>query len=93
MTYDPDRLSLESQPPANGPKRWVWVDTGGESVATYEGSGFISNAKKYGASVGDRITIVNKSTPSATVIYQGKFTVVQDTGGTTGTVTLDTGNL
>lgn len=93
MTYDPARLALESQPPGAGPKSWVWPDTGGETVATYEGSGFITNAKSYGVSVGDRITILNKATPSATIVYTGKFTVVQDTGGTTGTVTLDTGHL
>ena len=93
MGYDADRLSLETQAPGAGPKKWVYVDTGGESVSTYEGTGYFANAKKYGASVGDRIEVINKATPSATVIYSGKFTVVQDTGGTTGTVTLDTGNL
>lgn len=93
MTYDPSRLSLESQPPGAGRKKWVWPDTGGETVATYEGSGFFTNAGKYGVSVGDRIEIINLATPSATIVYSGKFTVVQDTGNTQGTVTLDTGNL
>lgn len=93
MGYDADRLSLESQAPGAGPKKWVYLDSGGESVATYEGAGYFANAKKYGVTVGDRIEVINRSTPTAAIVYSGKFTAVQDTGGTTGTITLDTGNL
>lgn len=90
MGYDAGRLSLETQAPGAGPKKWVYLDTGGESVATYEGAGYFANAGKFGAAVGDRIEVINKAT---NVVYSGKFAAVQDTGNTSGTVTLDTGNL
>ena len=93
MTYDAIRFSLESQPPGAGPKKWVYLDSGGETVATYEGSGWFTDAKSKGVTVGDRIEIINRATPTAAIIYSGKFTSVQDTGATQGTVTLDTGNL
>ena len=87
MGYDAGGLSLVNQAIA-GRRSWAWNDTGGENVATYEGSGFFTDAKKLGVNAGDPVEIVNRATNA---VYHGRFTAVQDTGGTTGTVTLDTG--
>lgn len=92
MGYDAGRLALETQSIA-GPRNWVYLDSGGETVAVYEGAGYFANAKQNGVVVGDRITVINRATPTAAIVYRGKFTAVQDTGGTSGTITLDTGNL
>ena len=91
MGYDAGKLSLKTQPMA-GYKEWVYVDTGGETVATYEGAGYFANAKNVGADTGDPITVINRATPTAAVVYRGKFTAIQDTGNTQGTITLDTGD-
>ena len=87
MGYDNSKLTLRGQAIA-GPKAWVYDDTGGEAVSVYEGAGYFANAKKYGVSVGDCIEINNRA---SNIVYRGRFTTVQDTGATSGTVTLDTG--
>lgn len=87
MGYDAKALNLAGQPMA-GRRSWVFNDTGGEAVSAYEGSGFFTDAKDLGVKVGDPVEIVNRATNA---VYHGRFTTVQDTGGTTGTVTLDTG--
>ena len=87
MGYIAGKLSLCGQPIA-GPKFWVYDDTGGESVATYEGAGYFTDAKQRGVVSGDSIEIRNRA---SSIVYKGRFTAVQDTGTTTGTVTLDTG--
>jgi hypothetical protein len=91
MGYDSKGLQLCGQPIA-GAKSWQYDDTGGETLATYEGSGFIEDAKNYGVTVGDSITVIDRN---ADLVYRGQFTVVQDTGGTTGTIALanDTGGV
>jgi hypothetical protein len=87
MGYDAGRLTLRSQAMA-GPKEWTYYDTGGEAVSVYEGAGYFTDAKQRGVDTGDRIEVWNNSSK---VVYSGRFTTVQDTGSTTGTVTLDTG--
>ena len=87
MGYNPKGLQLCGQPIA-GVKSWVYDDTGGETAAVYQGAGYFADAKKKGAVPGDPIVVVNRAADTA---YRGRFTAVQDTGETTGTVTLDTG--
>lgn len=87
MGYDSKGLQLCGQAMA-GARKWIYDDTGGETVAIYEGPGFFQDAKNYGVAAGEPIEIINRATD---VVYRGRFTAVQDTGGTTGTVTLDTG--
>lgn len=87
MGYDAGRLSLRSQAIA-GPKEWVYFDSGGETAATYEGTGYFTDAKDRGVDTGDLIQVYNKA---SNIVYRGRFTVVQDTGETQGTVNLDTG--
>jgi hypothetical protein len=87
MGYDPSKLTLTGQAIA-GPKCWNYYDTGGESVVTYEGAGYFTDAKQRGVDTGDEIKVWNKA---SNIVYSGRFTAVQDTGATTGTVTLDTG--
>jgi hypothetical protein len=87
MGYDNKKLHLCGQPMA-GPKKWVYYDTGGEAVSVYEGAGYFADAKQYGVDTGDYIEVWNKA---SNIIYKGRFTTLQDTGATTGTVTLDTG--
>lgn len=87
MSYDSNRLSCVVQAIA-GPKQFVYKDTGGESIATFEGAGWFANAKDAGADTGDLITIVDVANGAQ---YKGRFSTVQDTGATQGTVTLDTG--
>lgn len=89
MGYDAGKLTLDRQAMA-GPRKWSYEDTGGEAVSTYEGAGYFANAKRVGVQVGDPVEIINRA---SSIVYHGKFTAVQDTGGTTGTVALDTGNL
>ena len=89
MGYDSGKLSLKNQPIA-GIKEWMYEDTGGEAVSVYEGAGYFANAKNVGASAGDPITVVNRA---SSIVYYGKFTTVQDTGATQGTIALDTGSL
>lgn len=87
MAYDSDKLSVCGQAIA-GPRKFVYDDTGGEAVSVYEGAGYFANAKKFGAVAGDPIEVINRASD---IVYSGRFTTVQDTGGTSGTVTLDTG--
>lgn len=86
MGYDNGKLELCGQPLA-GARKWSYTDTGGEAVSVYEGAGYFADAKNYGVKVGDSLEIVSASS----TVYRGRFTTVQDTGGTQGTVTLDTG--
>lgn len=88
MGYDAGKLTLARQSIA-GVREFSYTDTGGETAGTYQGAGYFANAKKVGAKVGDSIVIHNTSaTPE---VWRGVFTVVQDTGATSGTVRLDTG--
>jgi hypothetical protein len=87
MGYDNGKLYLVQQAIA-GPKQWLYHDTGGESVVTYEGAGYFANAKDMGVDTGDYIHIRDDAND---YVYSGRFTTVQDTGDTQGTVTLDTG--
>ena len=89
MTYDSKKLTLLSQAVA-GFKEWVYYDTGGESVATYTGSGWFADAKDHGVDTGDSIDLIDATNG---IRYQGRFSVVQDTGETQGTVALDTGGI
>ena len=86
MGYDTSKLNLTSQPIA-GPKTWDYEDTGGESAATYVGSGWFTDAKDKGADTGDYIVVRDRANNQ---IYHGYFSTVQDTGATQGTVTFDT---
>lgn len=87
MGYDTDKFNLESQSIA-GNRRFSYVDTGGETAAAFQGSGFFADAKAKGARVGDRVEIADLT---ADDVLTGVFLEVQDTGGTSGTVKLDTG--
>jgi hypothetical protein len=87
VAYDAGRLTLTTQVIA-GPKSWTYYDTGGEAVSVYEGAGYFTDAKHRGVDTGDFIRVINKA---SNIIYNGRFTTLQDTGATTGTVTLDTG--
>ena len=87
MGYDNKRLANVTQAIA-GPRKWLYQDTGGEAVSVYEGAGYFADAKNYGVVAGDAIEIYNQASD---IVYRGRFTTVQDTGGTQGTVTLDTG--
>lgn len=89
MAYDAGKLSLASQNIA-GPKQWVYDDSGGESLATYAGSGWFTDAGSKGADVDDPITLIDRTNH---ITYRGRFSAVQDTGATQGTVVLDTGAL
>jgi hypothetical protein len=87
MGYDPKNLTLMSQSVA-GVKDWAYKDTGGEVSATYVGAGYFTDAKNRGVDTGDTITIYNQA---ASKVRRGAFSVVQDTGSSSGTVVLDTG--
>lgn len=87
MGYDAGKLDLCGQAMA-GPKKWVYYDTGGEAVSVYEGAGYFTDAKNRGVDTGDCIEIYDNANK---IVYTGRFTAVQDTGATSGTVTLDTG--
>jgi hypothetical protein len=87
MGYDNKKLTLCGQSMA-GPRKWIYTDTGGEAVSVYEGVGYFADAKQYGVKVNDCVEIQDMAN---TYVYSGNFITVQDTGGTTGTVVLDTG--
>jgi hypothetical protein len=87
MGYDSKKLSCVWQAVA-GPSKWLYVDTGGETAAAYQANGYFTDAKQYGVDTGDIIDVLNLSSKTH---YTGSFTVLQDTGATTGTVVLDTG--
>lgn len=87
MSYDKEKLNLISQG-ITKPKYWDYEDTGGESVAAFTGSGWFADAKDRGVDTGDLIVIRDRAN---TIQYEGYFSVVQDTGATSGTVVLDTG--
>lgn len=87
MGYDPARLSLLTQGLVSA-RQFQYIDTGGEAITVYQGAGYFTNAKDYGAVPGDPITIVDQSNDIA---WRGHFITVQDTGDTQGTVRLDTG--
>ena len=87
MGYDPGRLVLRAQSIASL-RHWDYIDTGGEAVSVYEGAGYFTTAKNFGVDTGDPITIINMASKA---VYNGRFTTLQDTGSTSGTVTLDTG--
>lgn len=89
MGYDKGKFNLSTQSLV-GVRSWDYYDTGGETVAGYTASGFFADANDKGVSVDDPIRIVDAANG---IVYTGKFTVVQDTGATQGTVSLDTGNL
>lgn len=88
MGYDSKSLNLSSQPPGAGPRQWDYGDTGGETAGNYAGAGFFADAKDKGVKVGDRVTVRDLS---GAIQYAARFSAVQDTGGTTGTIVLDTG--
>lgn len=87
MSYDADQFGLESQAIA-GNRRFRYVDTGGETAAAFQAAGFFADAKAKGARVGDRVEIADLNSDD---VLTGVFLTVQDTGGTSGTVKLDTG--
>ena len=87
MGYDAGKLSLIAQG-IFGSSLWMYTDTGGEAVSVYEGAGYFTDAKQRGVDTGDFVFVKNDASD---VVYHGRFTTVQDTGATTGTVTLDTG--
>ena len=87
MGYDAGKLTLNGQAVA-GPRCWIYEDTGGETAAAYQAAGYFANAKSLGVDTGDPVCVVNRA---SSIVYSGRFTVVQDTGATTGTVNLDTG--
>ena len=89
MGYDSSKLTLTGQPIA-GFKEWIYYDTGGETVAVYTGAGWFTDAKDRGVDTGDSIDLINAASG---IRYQGRFSAVQDTGASQGTVTLDTGSL
>ena len=87
MGYDPGRLSAVSQGLVSQ-NQWQYVDTGGESVGTYQAVGYFTNAGDVGAKVGDPVRVVDQTNA---VGWDGTFITVQDTGDTQGTVRFDTG--
>lgn len=87
MGYDSSRLSLMGQGLVSA-RQWQYVDTGGESVGTYQAVGYITNAGDYGAVAGDPITVIDQTND---VVWRGHFITVQDTGATQGTIRFDTG--
>jgi len=82
MGYDSSKLVLQSQSIA-GIKQFVYTDTGGEAVGTYQAAGYFTNAKDVGADTGDIVKIVDTTNNET---YDGVFITVQDTGNTQGTV-------
>ena len=87
MTYDPGKLSLVTQGIARH-RYWDYEDTGGETAGGYAANGFFTDAGDKGAEVGDRILIRDLAN---TIQYEARFSVIQDTGATQGTVVFDTG--
>lgn len=87
MGYDSSRLSLIAQGIA-GPQMWLYRDTGGESVGTYQGAGYFSDAKDRGVDTGDPVMVLDDAN---SIVWRGHFITVQDTGATQGTVRFDTG--
>lgn len=87
MGYDRSRLTAISQGIA-GPTQWVYLDTGGETVGTYQAAGYFADAKKYGVDTGDSIVVIDTTNKET---WQGRFIAVQDTGDSQGTVRFDTG--
>lgn len=86
MTYQPQKLILVSQGISRS-RSWVYEDTG-SGIATILGAGFFTDAGYKGAKVGDTIEVRDLTTA---ITQRGRFTTVQDTGATQGTVTADTG--
>lgn len=87
MGYDASKLSLVTQGIARH-RYWDYEDTGGETVATYVGAGWFSDAGDKGAKVGDRLLVRDLK---GTIQYEARFSAVQDTGASQGTIVLDTG--
>ena len=86
MTYQSSKLNLIGQGIV-GARRWDYEDTG-SGVASVVGGGFVTDAKSKGMAVGDHVIIRDLTN---TIQYEARVTVVQDTGGTQGTLVLDTG--
>jgi hypothetical protein len=87
MGYDSSKFNLNSQGIAQN-QRWVYEDTGGESVAGYSAAGFFADAKAKGVDTGDVVEIRDVA---GAKLYQGYMHTVQDTGATTGSWKRDTG--
>ena len=87
MGYDAGKLELITQAIA-GRKTWQYEDTGGEAITVYQGAGYFTDAKQRGVDTGDPIQIIDAANK---ITWRGHFITVQDTGATTGTVRLDTG--
>jgi hypothetical protein len=84
--YHPNKLALVGQGIARH-RNWVYADTG-STLEDMDAAGYFTDAGDKGAEVGDTIdcrdlTVGNNA--------KGRFTVVQDTGATQGTIVLDTG--
>ena len=91
MVYSSKNLNLVGQGIARV-RNWDFLDSGGTAVATLVGAGWFEDAGDKGAEVGDRILVRNISaTNDGPIQYEGRFTVIQDTGATQGTIVLDTG--
>ena len=88
MTYDSVGLNLISQGIAKV-RYWDYEDTGGESVATFVGSGWFADGYSKGMRVGDMVLIRDLAN---TIQYEAVVSVANsDTGNTQVTVVLDTG--
>jgi len=85
-TYHKDKLVLVGQG-IQGSRNWVYADTG-SLVTDMDAAGYFTNAGDAGASVGDTIDCRDLTVG---INVKGRFTVVQDTGESQGTVVLDTG--
>jgi hypothetical protein len=87
MAYHKDSLILLTQGVGGKGRLWSYQDTG-DAVAAFVGAGFITNAGAMGAKVNDQIFFTDMTN---NLSDRGKFTVVQDTGASQGTVVMDTG--
>jgi len=87
MSYKKDNLLLLTQGVGGRGHLWSYQDTG-NTVGDMVGGGFFANAGDMGAVVGDQIFYTDLTNANSD---RGKFTVVQDTGATQGTIIADTG--
>jgi hypothetical protein len=85
MSYKTNSLNLITQSIA-GPRGWEYADTG-SLISDAVVAGFFADAKVKGVKVDDVLRFVDKTT---NIAVTGLFSVVQDTGGTSGTFVQDT---
>jgi len=84
MSYSKDNLSLVASPVGNGPRIWIYAESG-LAASALDASGYISDGGKLGMKVNDLVLGLNTTTG----IWSGHSVVTVN--ATTGAVDLSNG--